>query len=76
MRSLEAPVQEYRTADGFEGVSDVSRRVIASSVPSSVGLLMQSTRSAGAPARVAAWPKAVEPKSDTYTGEPYLGPWG
>jgi catechol 2,3-dioxygenase-like lactoylglutathione lyase family enzyme len=28
------------------------------------------------PARVADWPKAVEPKSDTYTGEPYLGPWG
>src|SRR5713226_8358327 len=22
------------------------------------------------------WPEAVEPKSDTYTGEPYLGPWG
>jgi catechol 2,3-dioxygenase-like lactoylglutathione lyase family enzyme len=28
------------------------------------------------PVRVADWPKAVEPKSDTYTGEPYLGPWG
>src|SRR5258708_24397783 len=30
------------------------------------------------PARVTDWPKAVEPKSDTYTGEPYLGPrgWG
>jgi len=28
------------------------------------------------PERVADWPKAVEPKSDTYTGEPYLGPWG
>ena len=30
----------------------------------------------GRPERVADWPKAVEPKSDTYTGEPYLGPWG
>jgi len=28
------------------------------------------------PARVSQWPDAVEPKSDTYTGEPYLGPWG
>ncbi|HUL92574.1 MAG TPA: VOC family protein [Burkholderiales bacterium] len=28
------------------------------------------------PTRIAEWPKAVEPKSDTYTGEPYLGPWG
>jgi len=28
------------------------------------------------PSRVSDWPKAVEPKSDTYTGEPYLGPWG
>ena len=26
--------------------------------------------------RIADWPKALEPKSDTYTGEPYLGPWG
>lgn len=31
---------------------------------------------APAPARVSAWPKALEPKSDTYTGEPFLGPWG
>jgi hypothetical protein len=29
-----------------------------------------------APVRVADWPNAVEPKSDTYTGEPFLGPWG
>jgi catechol 2,3-dioxygenase-like lactoylglutathione lyase family enzyme len=28
------------------------------------------------PERVADWPNAVEPMSDTYTGEPYLGPWG
>ena len=28
------------------------------------------------PTHVAEWPKALEPKSDTYTGEPYLGPWG
>src|SRR5712671_5781543 len=28
------------------------------------------------PARFSQWPDAVEPKSDTYTGEPYLGPWG
>src|SRR6266581_2033864 len=28
------------------------------------------------PSRISDWPKAVEPKSDTYTGEPYLGPWG
>ena len=28
------------------------------------------------PERVSDWPKAIEPKSDTYTGEPYLGPWG
>ena len=28
------------------------------------------------PTRITEWPKAVEPKSDTYTGEPYLGPWG
>jgi len=26
--------------------------------------------------RISQWPDAVEPKSDTYTGEPYLGPWG
>jgi catechol 2,3-dioxygenase-like lactoylglutathione lyase family enzyme len=30
----------------------------------------------GLPSSMADWPKAVEPKSDTYTGEPYLGPWG
>jgi len=28
------------------------------------------------PASITKWPAAVEPKSDTYTGEPYLGPWG
>ena len=27
-------------------------------------------------ASIAKWPAAVEPKADTYTGEPYLGPWG
>lgn len=28
------------------------------------------------PSRFADWPEAVEPLSDTYMGEPYLGPWG
>jgi hypothetical protein len=22
------------------------------------------------------WPEALEPMSDTYHGEPFLGPWG
>jgi hypothetical protein len=22
------------------------------------------------------WPEALEPMSDTYMGEPFLGPWG
>ena len=22
------------------------------------------------------WPKALEPLTDTYTGEPFFGPWG
>lgn len=26
--------------------------------------------------RVADWPQVLEPRSDTYMGEPYLGPWG
>jgi catechol 2,3-dioxygenase-like lactoylglutathione lyase family enzyme len=34
------------------------------------------SKRARVPASVAQWPEAVEPKSDTYTGEPYLGPWG
>jgi catechol 2,3-dioxygenase-like lactoylglutathione lyase family enzyme len=29
-----------------------------------------------APARFDEWPETIEPLSDTYMGEPYLGPWG
>jgi hypothetical protein len=28
------------------------------------------------PVDPAAWPDRLEPLSDTYGGEPYLGPWG
>ncbi len=28
------------------------------------------------PASFADWPAAIAPQSDTYMGEPYLGPWG
>jgi catechol 2,3-dioxygenase-like lactoylglutathione lyase family enzyme len=28
------------------------------------------------PSRLDDWPETVEPLSDTYMGEPYLGPWG
>jgi hypothetical protein len=33
-------------------------------------------RSERAPLPRSAWPKVVEGRSDTFLGEPYLGPWG
>ena len=28
------------------------------------------------PLRLADWPETIEPGSDTFGGEPFLGPWG